>query len=335
MYKGHTVGVVVPAYNEEGFVGRVIETIPDFVDRVYAIDDRSTDGTWEEIQEAANEANGTPRQAPIADGGQAFDQRVVPIRLERNSGVGAAIKTGYRRALGDGMDIIATMDGDGQMDPDYLDRLIDPIAEGKGDYAKGNRLLYREFRRGMSTWRFFGNSVLTLLTKIASGYWKMMDPQNGYRAISYHALERIGVDDVYEDYGMCNDILVRLNAHDFRIVDVAMPAVYGEERSSIKYSTFIPKVSMLLLRDFLWRLKVKYLVTDFHPLAMFYYLGALTALVGVAGIGHAVWSFAAGAAALVSGLLSFGIGVIGCALILLAMVFDMQANGDLEMQVYE
>lgn len=335
MYKGHTVAVVIPAYNEEGFVGDVIETVPEFVDRVYAIDDRSTDGTWDEIQAAAENVNGTRQKAPITDGGQAFEKRVVPMRNDRNSGVGGTVKAGYRRAMGDGIDIIAVMDGDGQHDPNYLDRLIDPIAEGRADYAKGNRLLYRKYRNGMSTWRFFGNSVLSFLTKIASGYWKMMDPQNGYRAISHHALSRIGVDDIYEDYGMCNDILVRLNTHDFRVADIAMPAVYGDEKSSIKYSTFIPKVSKLLLQDFLWRLKVKYLILDFHPLALFYYLGALTSVAGIAGLGFTLWALVASSGALVPGLVSTGLTVIGLTLILWAMVFDMNANEDLEMQVYE
>lgn len=335
MYKGQTVAVVIPAYDEEGFVGDVIETVPEFVDRVYAIDDRSTDGTWDEICDAAEKVNGTRRKAPMTDGGQTFEKRVVPMRMDRNSGVGGTVKTGYRRAMGDGIDVIVVMDGDGQHDPNYLDRLIDPIADGRADYTKGNRLLYRDYRDGMSAWRFFGNSVLSFLTKVASGYWKMMDPQNGYRAISHHALSRIGVDDIYEDYGMCNDMLVRLNAHDFRVADIAMPAVYGDEKSSIKYSTFIPKVSSLLLRGFLWRLKVKYLILDFHPLALFYYLGALTSALGIAGLGYALWALVAGDGGLISGFITLTLTVIGFALILSAMVFDMRENEDLESQVYE
>lgn len=335
MYKGKTIGVVVPAYNEEGFVSKVIDSVPAFVDRVYVIDDRSTDRTWEEIQRHAEKANQNAPNTPMADGGAVFDTRVVPLRHEENRGVGGAIKTGYTHARGDGIDVTAVMNGDAQMDPDILDRIIDPIVEGEADYAKGNRLVYREYRQGMSRWRFLGNSILTFLTKIASGYWKMMDPQNGYTAISYRALEQIEIDGLYEDYGFCNDVLVRLNASNVRIADISMPAVYGDEKSSIRYSTFIPKVSRLLLWNFLWRLKVKYFVRDFHPLALFYYLGAFTVGVATLSFGAAFLPSVGGESTFVTGLLSMTLYVIGCILLLSAMVFDMQANEELEMQVYD
>ena len=331
MYEGTSVGVVVPAYNEEGFVGRVIDTIPNFVDRVYVVDDRSTDGTWAEICEHAERTNQVAEPA-LADGGLTFDQPIVPIRHEINRGVGGSIKTGYQAALEDDVDVIAVMNGDGQMDPAILDRIIDPVVSGEADYAKGNRLLYPEYREGMSTWRFFGNSVLTLLTKIASGYWKMMDPQNGYTAISADALEDIGMEHVYEDYGFCNDVLVKLNARNLRIADVAMPAVYGEETSSIKYSTFIPKVSSLLLRDFLWRLKVKYLVMDFHPLALCYLVGALAA---ASGLGIGVGSLLEDATPTEALARSLPTVLLGVGFVLAAMVMDLRENKDLEIQVYD
>ena len=185
------------------------------------------------------------------------------------------------------MDITVTMDGDGQMDPEYMPRLLDPIVEDKADYAKGNRLLYKEYRSNMPKFRFLGNSILTFLTKIASGYWKTMDPQNGYTAISHYALDNVGIDVMYEYYGYCNDLLVKLNTKGMRVADVAMPAKYGDEESSIRYRTYIQRVSGMLLRNFLWRLKVKYLVLDFHPLALFYYLGAGTVGLGILG---SLWS---------------------------------------------
>lgn len=332
MYEGKTIGVVVPAYNEAGFVGDVIDTVPDFVDRVYAIDDRSTDGTWAEIQEHASAVNERRQNTAVTDGGAVFDTRVVPLRNDENRGVGGTIKHGYRRALRDGVDVVAVMNGDGQMDPDILHRIIDPVVHGEVEYAKGNRLVYREYRRGMSTWRFFGNSILSFLTKIASGYWKTMDPQNGYTAISREALERLELNEVYDDYGFCNDVLVRLNVHGMRVADVAMPAVYGDEKSSIKYSTFIPKLSTLLLQDFLWRLKVKYLVRDFHPLALCYFLGAFAAVVGAGAFGYA--GVRARDSTLVPNLLSLLLVTVGGALLVLAMVLDMQANVHLEQQVY-
>jgi hypothetical protein len=226
------------------------------------------------------------------------------------------------------------MGGDGQMDPDILDRIITPVVEGEADYAKGNRLLSREYRDGMSRWRFFGNAILTGLTKIASGYWKTMDPQNGYTAISEYALENLGVEAMYEYYGYCNDVLVRLNAKGMRVADVAMPAKYGDEESNIQYPTYIRKVSGMLLGDFLWRLKVKYLVTDFHPLALFYLFGAATVGLGGAGLVWSVYSkLTYGNPIFVPGALSLLIVSVGSVCLMLAVVFDMQAKEGREIQI--
>ena len=350
MYREHTVGVVVPAYNEEGFVGEVIEAMPGYVDRVYVIDDQSTDGTWNEILDTAkkikNEGSIKEELSPSlarTDGGSIlFDRakindpigRIYPIQHHENRGAGGAIKTGYIVALEDGVDITVTIDGDGQMDPGIMQRFLDPIVEDEADYAKGNRLLYKEYRQEMPKFRFIGNSILTFLTKIASGYWKTMDPQNGYTAISQYALENVGISSMYEYYGYCNDLLVKLNAKGMRVADVAMPAEYGEEASSIKYRTYIRRVSWMLLKNFLWRLKVKYLVLDFHPLALFYYFGAATSLFGVLG---GLWSIyakvALGEALFVRASLSLMLFTMGSMFLMFAMLFDMQVNEDKEVQI--
>jgi len=351
MYRGSSVGVVIPAYNEEGFVGDVIREMPAYVDRIYVIDDRSTDGTWGEILEAARadasehgSYDGTTVQQLVADGGATALAnratvrdtigRVVPIEHRENRGAGGAIKTGYLAALADGVDATATVDADGQMDLSQLPRLLEPIVEGRADYAKGNRLLSREYRAAMPRFRFIGNATLTFLTKIASGYWKTMDPQNGYTAISHDALAAIDVENLYEYYGYCNDLLVKLNVHGMRVADVAMPAVYGEEESSIAYAEYIPKVSVMLLRDFLWRLKIKYLAVDFHPLALFYLFGAATAAIGVLGTGMAVFSaLPSPGTPAVQGATSLLLLVAGIAFLLLAMVFDMAESESLERQI--
>jgi len=251
MYNGHTVGVVIPAYNESGFVGDVIETLPAFVDRVYVIDDQSSDDTWAEITDTAEAVNGSERPT---DGGAEFDTQVVAIQHETNRGVGGAIKTGYLRARDDGIDVTAVMGGDGQMDPTYLDRIIEPIVDGKADYAKGNRLINETDHMEMPTFRVVGNRMLTLLTKIASGYWQVGDPQMGYTAISLDALHSADIENMYEFYGYCNDLLVRLNVTGHRVADVPSPLNYGDEQSDISYATYIPRVSGMLLRTFLWRL---------------------------------------------------------------------------------
>ena len=377
MYRDHTVGVVVPAYNESGHIGTVIKTMPAYVDRIYLVDDASTDETWEEALSAARDeadaeietaTESESESTAVSDGGtsdggegirsddesgelqtdggtallderarvHAQEGRLIPIRHRENLGAGGAIKTGYLAARRDGVDITVTMDGDGQMDPEQMSKLLDPIAEGEADYAKGNRLLYREYRQEMPRFRFLGNSILTFLTKIASGYWKTMDPQNGYTAISQYALENVGVEAMYEYYGYCNDVLVRLNAKGMRVADVAMPAKYGDEESNINYPTYIRKVSGMLLRDFLWRLKVKYLVLDFHPLALFYLFGATTTGVGTVSLGWSAYAaLAQGRSFFVLGSLSLLLSTLGVVCLMFAMLFDMQVNEDREVQIHD
>jgi glycosyltransferase involved in cell wall biosynthesis len=183
--------VVVPAYNEEDLIGEVLDGIPDYVAKVYVVDDGSADMTGAIIEDYAHR-----------------DPRIVAIHHNPNRGVGAAITTGYLQAVEDGMDIAAVMAGDNQMDPAYLPDLLDPIVDGRADYTKGNRLINQAYRKGMSPWRSFGNSLLTFLTKVASGYWQMMDPQNGYTAVSIKSPRRAPPrPSVYQGYGYCNHLL--------------------------------------------------------------------------------------------------------------------------------
>jgi len=233
------IAVVVPAYNEEKLIRDTLQNIPNFVDRAYIIDDGSTDATGQIVQ-GFN------------------DPRICYIRHHRNGGVGSAIVTGYRRCLEDGIDIVLHMDGDNQMDPAHALRLLQPLLDVKADYAKGDRLSVKGYQTGMSKWRHFGNWVLTLLTRIASGNWHITDTQNGYTAITSEALRKIDLDHIYPGYGYLNDMLVKLSVLGFKIVDVPMPARYGHEKSKIRYSRYIPRVAWILLRDFLWRLKMAF-----------------------------------------------------------------------------
>ncbi len=180
----------------------------------------------------------------------------------------------------------------------------------------------------MSGWRRFGNSLLTFLTKVASGYWQMMDPQNGYTAISAKALAVLPLDDVYQGYGYCNNLLVWLNICGMRVQDVAIPARYGREHSGIKYSTYIPRVSRLLLNNFLFRLKTKYVQMGFHPLAFFYLAGAVLVPLGVIGGVVALWEkFVMGVPVLfMHGGISLLMFVFGMQFLFFAMLFDMQAS---------
>ncbi len=309
-YRDKTIGVVIPAFNEELLIEDTLRSIPPYVDRIFVIDDCSKD-----------------RTAAIAGEFSKNDPRFTCISHKVNKGVGAAIITGYKRILQEGIDIAAVMAGDNQMDPKHLPELLDPIVEGKADYTKGNRLMNVEFRTGMSAWRSFGNVILTFLTKMASGYWQLMDPQNGYTAISNRALERIDPDTIYPWYGYCNDLLTKLNVFGFKVKDVGMPARYGNEKSKIRYGRYMFKVSWLLLKNFLWRLKMKYVWLSFHPLILFYAFGIILAPIGLFGGAYSLYfKFVLGGSIFVRGVLSLLLFIIGIQFLSFAMFFDMQAN---------
>ncbi|WP_225420001.1 glycosyltransferase family protein [Methanohalophilus profundi] len=213
------------------------------------------------------------------------------------------------------------------MNPDQLPKLLYPIIEGKADYTKGNRLFSAEFRSGMSKWRTLGNGLLTMITKIGSGYWHIMDPQNGYTAISREALANIGLDEVYTYYGYCNHMLVRLNAFGFRTLDVVMPARYGNEKSTIKYGPYMVKVSLMLFRSFLWRLKMKYMVLNFHPLVLFYTLSMIMLPAGVLfGLYILIRKMLSLSVSTNYPLLDAVILIAGLQFLLFAMLFDMQES---------
>ena len=309
MYKEHNISVVVPAYNEEELIGETLSGIPGYIDKIYVVDDYSTDRTGEIIKKS-----------------QERDARIVFIKNGKNAGVGAAIVAGYKKALQDKRDIAVVMAGDNQMDPEQLPNLLDPIIKGEADYTKGNRLLSQEYRKGMNKWRSFGNSILTFLTKLASGYWQLMDPQNGYTAISKTVLKRITLDSTYPGYGYCNDLLVKLNVFGARVMDITMPARYGEEKSRIKYSKYIPKVSYLLLKNFFWRLKMKHVILSFHPLVLFYIFGIILTPIGFFSGLYSLYYKFAGGSLFVRGTLSLLVFILGIQFLFFAMLFDMQVN---------
>lgn len=323
MYRDQSVAVVVPAHNEERFVGRVIEGLPEFVDKAYVVDDCSTDETWTAIREAAARVNEPESVVLVEDGGSRSAERIVPIRHTENRGRGGAVKTGYRRALEDEIDLIAVMDGDDQMDPDYLDQILDPVAVGEADYAVGDRFSRVGTWNGMPTGRLFGSLVLTLLTRIASGYWNIRDSQNGYTAISAPALEALDLEGLYDDYGFLNDILVKLNVADARVKTVSIRARYGDEESGIRLKRLIPRLSVLLLTDFLWRLYARYLTRGEYAVVGLYGLGALGFLAGLVDARPRI-----GAESIPSnrGLRAMLISVFA---ILAGMVGDWWANRDL------
>ena len=312
MLEGKRVAVVVPAHNEETLIGETLASIPYFVDRIYVVDDHSSDGT----------------AAAVRDLDYA---RVELIEHERNEGVGAAILTGYRRALEDRVDVTAVMAADAQMDPADLEMLVRPVAQGDVDYAKANRLFTGKAWEVIPRYRYLGNAVLSLLTKIASGYWHVADSQSGYTAISLQYLELLDLDRIYPRYGFPNDMLVHLNVWNARVRDFPSRPIYGVgERSGIRLRRVVPTISWLLFKGFFWRMREKYVIRDFHPLVFFYMLGFLMTLLGLGlGIAEVVLrilgnNITAATVVLVALLL-----IAGSQFTLFAMWFDMESNKDL------
>lgn len=262
MFQEHRVSVVIPAHNEELLIERVVTGIPSFVDHIIVVDDTSTDGTAEKLRELRAR----------------MGERLVVVRHEKNQGVGAAIVTGYETALGIAAErhLVAVMAGDAQMDPEDLPRLLAPCARGEVDYAKGNRLISGEAWRLIPRTRYLGNAVLSLLTKIASGYWHVADSQTGYTVVTAEALSVLHLRQLYPRYGFPNHMLVELNNYDFRVRDVPIRPVYNVgEVSGIRLHKVIPTISWLLFRCYFWRMKEKYIIRDFHPLIFFLFFGIL------------------------------------------------------------
>jgi glycosyltransferase involved in cell wall biosynthesis len=239
MYKGFRIGVTIPAFNEERFIERTIENIPDFVDHISVIDDSSDDRTSLSVSKQA-------------------DQRVSLIRHESNRGVGGSILTGYTELLKRGMDIVVVMAGDGQMDPDDLPSLLEPIVLGQADYTKGNRLYHRDVLRVMPKWKLFGNIALTLLTKISSGYPRVVDSQCGYTAARAATLKQLDFQQIYRRYGFPNDLLAHMNTASARVTDVIVRPIYRDEETGIKPAPAVFALSWVLVRSSIMRLKRKY-----------------------------------------------------------------------------
>ena len=236
MYRGLAVAVVIPAFNEERRIARTVRSVPGFVDRVIVVDDASHDATHRVAL-------------------RSHRRGLAVLRHERNRGVGAAIATGYRAALAAGSDAAVVMAGDGQMDPADMPALLDPIAAGRADYVKGNRFRYRTVWRVMPLLRLLGNIMLSLLTKLSSGYLRLFDSQCGYTAISAPALLRLDLGRLFPRYGYPNDILARLRVAGCRALDAPVRPVYGRTwRSGIRPWNAIYPIAYVLVRSFLWRI---------------------------------------------------------------------------------
>jgi len=283
------------------------------IDRIYIIDDGSEDGTAEIVRERAGR-----------------DPRIVLIQHEVNAGVGQAIITGYQRASAEGFDLAVVVGGDNQMPLDQVTDLLDPLVDGEADYTKGNRFLTPDFALEDMPWtRLFPNALISALTKIASGYYKVFDVVDGYTAITRHAIDRVDWRKAWKGYGYPMDFLVRLNAYGLRVKDVPRRPIYleGERQSQIKGFQYMMRVSPMLVNDFFWRLFTKYLVRDFHPLFFFFLFGLTFLPIGVLYGGYLIYQQwvgvgVSGPRAVMCSLLI----IMGIQFLLFAMLYDMQES---------
>jgi glycosyltransferase involved in cell wall biosynthesis len=309
VYKDHCIAVVVPAYNEERFIDQVILTMPDFVDHVIVVDDCSKDAT-SEVAAGTKE----PRLSLLSTG--------------VNQGVGGATMTGYKKALELGADIMVKMDGDGQMIPEYLCQLLDALIDDGVAYAKGNRFLMTEYLPSMPRHRLLGNIVLTFMTKLASGYWHVFDPQNGFTAVRAETLRQVDLSTVAKRYFFENDMLVHLNVLAARVRDVAMPAKYGDESSHMNIMNVMVTFPLFLLRRFFQRINQRYVIRDFSPIALFFYSGLTLFLIGFLFGAYLLASIPSRVAPAPTGTIVIALLplILGFQLLLQALVLDIQES---------
>ncbi|MDR1441557.1 MAG: glycosyltransferase family 2 protein [Bifidobacteriaceae bacterium] len=309
MYKSLKIGVVVPAYKEEAHIESVIRTMPELVDKVVVVDDHSPDRTGELARAAA-------------------DQRTEVISHDVNQGVGGAIVTGHRRVLELGMDVSVVMAGDGQMDPDYLPALLDPIADHGYGFTKANRFYSSTSFEGMPKHRIFGNMILTILTKAASGYWNLVDPQNGYTACTADSLNRLPLAKVHRRYDFENDLLIWLNIADVRAKDVNVPAVYGAETSGMNLIKVAPRILWTLITGGWRRMWRKHILWSFSPIALLMLAGFALTVFGLAvGTWATIWSLTNGVSASTgTWLLGVAPTIVGVQFLVEGLVLDIQAT---------
>jgi len=310
MYRGKSIAVVVPAHNEEKLIARTITTVPEFIDHIVVVDDYSTDDT---------------AKRAMATG----DARLHLIEHEVNTGVGGAIIDGHKLAMELNADINVVMAGDAQMDPHYLPTLLDPIIESGYGFTKANRFYSRQALTGMPAIRVIGNIILSFATKLASGYWNLFDPQNGYTAITRESLGIIDLNRVARRYSFENDLLIWLGIAGVRAKDVPIPGVYGDEISGMRLRKVIPEISHLLFMGFWRRIFLKYVLMSFSPIALLLFTGLFLCAFGL-GVG--IWTLAVtpSGASPTAGTVLLAVGplLVGINMLVHALTLDIQQTPD-------
>jgi glycosyltransferase involved in cell wall biosynthesis len=262
MDKSHSkVAVVIPAYNVEDTIVKVIMGIPKSVENIIVVNDASKDDTAAKVTSVK-------------------DHRVILLNHTKNMGVGGALLSGYSYALGLRAEIVVKLDGDDQMDVKFLPALIEPIITSQADYTKGNRFLHPIALKKMPVGRKISNLGLTFLSKIASGYWNIFDPANGYTAISASKLASLDPKKIARSYFFETSMLCELRKVNAVVMDISMPAIYQNERSSVKVSREIFIFSTNLIARIFDRFFSRYFLYDFTAVSLYIIIGTLLCLFG-------------------------------------------------------
>ena len=301
------VAVVIPAYRAASTVASVIASVPGLVRHVVVVDDGSADATAQVVRDLR-------------------DPRVDLVQLEQNQGVGAAVTAGYHRAVVLGADVIAKMDADGQMDPDHLLPLITPIVIGRADYTKGNRFLHARELRSMPGRRRFGNAGLSFMTKLASGYWDIFDPTNGYTAIHASLIPLLAEAPIGKRYFFESSMLLGLSLLRGVVRDVYIPARYPPGAASqLSESRAALQFPWRLLRGFVRRIVLQYFVRDFTAVSLYLVFGLFLGLFGtIWGVWHWALAAQAGVAATTGTVMIAVLPIIvGVQLLLQALTLDI------------
>lgn len=267
------VAVVIPCYRVTNHVLDVIKKIGSEVTFIFAIDDCCPDGSGAFIKNNCT------------------DSRVVILCNSQNLGVGGAVLTGYRAAVDAGADIIVKIDGDGQMDPSLISNFVTPIIMGDADYTKGNRFFDLDGIELMPKIRIFGNTFLSFITKLSSGYWSIFDPTNGYTAIHSRVVNYLPLEKISNRYFFETDMLFRLNTLRAVVMDIPMKAVYGEEKSNLKITNIFFEFLAKNFKNTVKRIFYNYFLRDM-TVASFELIFGLGLLVFGLLFGSAHWIYA-------------------------------------------
>jgi glycosyltransferase involved in cell wall biosynthesis len=308
MYKKLNIGVAVPAYNEEKLIEKTLSTMPDFVDHIVVINDCSIDNTLSIIKKFQHK-----------------DKRISLIDNKVNRGIGYSLTNGLKKAAELGSDRVVVMAGDAQMDPNQLAPMLDNMEKRDLDFIKANRFMHFDALKSMPKYRHFGNIVVTILTKFATGYYSIFDTQNGYVVYTKDVIVRMPWHLIGERYEFENTILIGLAIINAKVGDFPIPAVYGDEKSTIKLFSTTMRVLKSLFKGFWQRIYYKYVLYGFHPIALFLFTGMLLFLAGLFGSAWILFEKVAHSVAPSSGTVMLAVLpiILGVQLILTALVMDV------------